>query len=39
MPEVKEIRAKYEALKLQHQKEYNSRKEKEQKLEAANLDI
>lgn len=39
MPEVKETRAKYEALKLTHQREYTLRKEKEQKIEVLNQEI
>jgi hypothetical protein len=39
VPEIKELRIKYENLKLAHQKEYNTRKEKEQKLEEAHNEI
>lgn len=39
VPEVKEIRVKYENLKIVHTKEYNLRKEKEDKLNIANAEI
>ena len=37
--EVKELKAKYENLKQSQLKEYTTRKEKEAKLEAANVEI
>jgi len=39
MPEVKELRVKYENLKIINGKEYNLRKEKETKLAAAMAEI
>ena len=39
IPEVKELRVKYENYRIQHTKEYNLRKEKEGKLEAAHSEI
>jgi len=39
IPEIKELRIKYENLKQVNAKEYNLRKEKESKLEAANAEI
>lgn len=36
---MKEVRAKYEHYKLMHSKEYNLRKDKETKLEAAHNDL
>ena len=35
----KEIKAKYENLKALHQKEYSTRKEKEQKLDTCNAEL
>ena len=37
--EIKEIRAKYEGLKFAYQREYNLRKEKEQKIETVTQEI
>ena len=39
VPEVKELRMKYENLKQVHSKEYNHRKDKEAKLDQANADL
>lgn len=37
--DILELKAKYENLKELHQKEYNTRKEKEQKMEQCNIDL
>lgn len=39
IPEVKEIKMKYESLKIMHSKEYNLRKDKEAKLEQCHSEL